>query len=31
MNHFTEDTWTLFTFNQAITDGMKTYVLVSAA
>jgi arylsulfatase len=26
MNNFTEDNWTLFTFNQAITDVMKTYI-----
>jgi arylsulfatase A-like enzyme len=26
MNNFTEHTWTLVTFNQAITDLMKTYI-----
>jgi arylsulfatase len=26
MNNYTEHTWTLVTFNQAITDLMKTYI-----
>ena len=26
MNNFTEHTWTLVTFNEAISDLMKTYV-----